>query len=447
MHALRTLIATLRGAALCPAIVAAMAFGIGADAAIAAPTALTFTYKHHIFTVYPAKHPEWKQPRKQWFYQGMPAVPPARLLTCGTEPIDAPGWTNEVVVDWNTDAIQRTLEREIGSKFNRDPGSVVIAKSASGTIVFDGKGLPGRKVDVVRGAALVHAAMEQNISTVVLPVIETPAGVRVEDEELRQQGIREVVTVGESVFAGSPKNRRHNIAVGVAKFNGHLIPQGSVFSFVETLGPVNAATGYVKELVIQGAQTLPDYGGGLCQVSSTAYRGPWEYGMPIVQRKNHSYAVTYYSPQGTDATIYPPSVDMKFLNDTPGALLMQSFTDDEDRAFFIYYGTKDSRKSEVFGPFISDRVSAPKDERVEYSTDRNKVQVGEKKKVGDRHDGMKVMWYRSLQPEQATGATLESFFSLYETRQLYYLIGVESGDNRLATGGDLSDEPSWLPSR
>jgi vancomycin resistance protein YoaR len=169
--------------------------------------------------------------------------------------------------------------------------------------------------------------------------------------------------------------------------------------------------------------------------------------MPIVQRKNHSYAVTYYSPQGTDATIYPPSVDMKFLNDTPGALLMQSFTDDEDRAFFIYYGTKDSRKSEVFGPFISDRVSAPKDERVEYSTDRNKVQVGEKKKVGDRHDGMKVMWYRSLQPEQATGATLESFFSLYETRQLYYLIGVESGDNRLATGGDLSDEPSWLPSR
>lgn len=447
MHALRIAIAPFRTLFLWVALLAAVMALYAPATAHAAPTALTFTYRHHIFTVYPAKHPEWKQPRKQWYYQGMPAVPPARLLTCGKQPEDAADWTYDTVVGWSTDAIARTLEREIGAKFNRDAGSVVIRRNASGSIVFDGVGLPGRRIDTVRAAALVTMALEQGVAAIAMPVVETEAIVQVDDETLRQQGIREVVTVGESVFAGSPKNRRHNIAVGVATFNGHLIPQGAVFSFVEILGPVNAAAGYVKELVIQGAQTLPDYGGGLCQVSSTAYRGPWEYGMPILQRKNHSYAVTYYSPQGTDATIYPPNVDMKFLNDTPGALLIQALTDDKDRAFFIYYGTKDARASEVFGPFVSDRVSAPKTERVEYSTDRSKVQVGEKKKVGDRHDGMKVMWYRSLQREQATGATLERFFSSYDTRQLYYLIGVEEGDSRLATGGDLSEEPSWLPNR
>ncbi|HRH93038.1 MAG TPA: VanW family protein, partial [Candidatus Peribacteria bacterium] len=316
-----------------------------------------------------------------------------------------------------------------------------IWRNESGSVVFDGKGLPGRRMDVERAAALTREALEKSIATIVLPVTETQPAITVDDDDLRTLGIREVVTVGESVFTGSPKNRRQNIAVGVSKFNGHLIPQGSVFSFDEVLGPVNATTGYVKELVIQGDQTIPDYGGGLCQVSSTAYRGPWEYGLPIVQRKNHSYAVTYYSPQGTDATIYPPNVDMKFLNDTPGALLMQTFTDELDRAFFIYYGTHDDRRSEVFGPFISNRVLASRDEKTQYSAD---LAPGERKKVGERHDGLDAMWYRTVQMP-GSGATTESYFSHYEARQLFYLVGTPSGAN--TTSGDLSEPPSWLPSR
>jgi vancomycin resistance protein YoaR len=318
---------------------------------------------------------------------------------------------------------------------------VRITRNASGSVVFEGQGLPGRHIDLARAAALTREALNKDIVTVVLPITETQPVVVVDDEELRAQGIMEVVTVGESVFSGSPKNRRHNIAVGVGKFNGHLIPQGSVFSFNEVLGPVTAATGYLKELVIQGDQTIPDFGGGLCQVSSTAYRGPWEYGMPIVQRKNHSYAVTYYSPQGTDATIYPPNVDMKFLNNTPGALLMQTFTDEHDRAFFIYYGTHDDRKSEVFGPFISNRVAASREEKIQYSAE---LAPGERKKVGERHDGLDAMWYRSVQMP-GSGSVLESYFSHYEARQLFYLIGTPADAN--TTSGDLSDEPSWLPNR
>lgn len=408
---------------------------------LAAPNALLFTYDHHLFTIYPKAHPDWSQPQKQWYFEGIPATPPARLLTCGTAPISAPGWTYQEVNDWNLDAITRTLEKEIGTKFNREPGNVRIARNASGSVVFEGQGLPGRSIDLARAAALTREALNKDIVTVVLPVTETQPVIVVDDEELRTQGITEVVTVGESVFSGSPKNRRHNIAVGVSKFNGHLIPQGSVFSFNEVLGPVNAATGYLKELVIQGDQTIPDFGGGLCQVSSTAYRGPWEYGMPIVQRKNHSYAVTYYSPQGTDATIYPPNVDMKFLNNTPGALLMQTFTDEHDRAFFIYYGTHDDRKSEVFGPFISNRVTASREEKTQYSAE---LAPGERKKVGERHDGLDAMWYRNVQMP-GSGGVLESYFSHYEARQLFYLIGTPADAN--TTSGDLSDEPSWLPNR
>ena len=408
----------------------------------AAPLAITYTFGHHLFTISVSAHPEWRLPTERWFYEGIEAIPPARFLSCGKTYIVESGWTNEQGTEWNEDAISATIEQDISSKLNRDAGSVTIRRSASGTIHFDGAGLTGRTVDILLAAALTKTALEQNISIIELPVMQAEPQVSVLDPELIRMGIQEVVTIGESVFAKSPVNRRHNIGVGVSKFNGHLIKQGSVFSFDQVLGPVNEKTGYQKELVIQGDTTIPDYGGGLCQVSSTAYRGPWEYGMPILQRKNHSYAVSYYSPQGTDATIYPPNVDMKFLNDTPGALLMQTFTDEHDRAFFIYYGTKDDRHTEVFGPYISDKKEAPTQERTVFTTD---IPVGEKRKAGERHDGMSAVWYRRIQ-KAGSGSTLEHFFSLYEARPLTYQIGVTKEDMASRTSGALSDDPSWLPS-
>ena len=126
-----------------------------------------------------------------------------------------------------------------------------------------------------------------------------------------------------------------------------------------------------------GEHTLPEYGGGLCQVSTTAYRGVWEYGFPITGRRNHSFAVSYYAPHGTDATIYPPHTDMKFLNDSPGALLLQTYHEN-DRAYFIYYGTKDDRTAEVIGPYTWDFRPPPPD-RTDYTTEdpcRNQPQGG-----------------------------------------------------------------------
>lgn len=424
-------------------------FGIGVGLFLcsapvyAAPANITYTYGHHLISVSVTLHPEWRQTKRVWFFRGTEAIPPARFKTCGDDEVVEAGWTWEESAEWDAGAIEHTIQTEVSAKLNRPAGSVVISRNATGSIVFEGIGLTGRKVDTTLAASLTLHALENDIGLVNLPVQEFQPTIEVQDKELRDMGIKEVVTIGESVFAGSPVNRRHNIGVGLAKFNGHLIPQGSIFSFVEILGPVTAATGYRKELVINGATTLPDFGGGLCQVSSTAYRGPWEYGMPILQRKNHSYAVSYYSPQGTDATIYPPSVDIKFKNDTPGALLIQTVADEKSRAFFIYYGTKDARKSEVFGPYIFDRVAAPKEEKISYTTE---IPVGEKRKAGERHDGMKAIWYRSV-TMAGTGAVMERFYSVYEARPLYWQYGVTADEILSRTSGERNEMPSWLPSK
>ncbi len=156
-------------------------------------------------------------------------------------------------------------------------------------------------------------------------------------------GINELVGYGESSFKGSPKNRVHNIKVGLTKFKGSIVKPEEEFSFNKILGPVEAEQGFLPELVIKRTGTVPELGGGLCQVSSTVFRTAMNSGLPITQRKNHSFAVQYYAPQGTDATIYPGVIDLKFKNDTPAHILVWAYIKDNAALVFEFWGTKDSR--------------------------------------------------------------------------------------------------------
>jgi len=171
-------------------------------------------------------------------------------------------------------------------------------------------------------------------------------------------GIKELVGRGVSNFARSPKNRRTNIKVGVQKMSGIIIKPGEEFSFNDNLGPVEKEFGFVPELVIKATGTIPELGGGLCQVSSTTFRAAMDAGLPINQRRNHAYAVQYYAPQGTDATIYPGVVDLKFTNDTPASILVWPHFRGEDDLIFDFYGTKDDRKVVLETPIQWDKKSS-----------------------------------------------------------------------------------------
>jgi vancomycin resistance protein YoaR len=407
----------------------------------AAPPSITYRNDHFLFPVITKNYPEWQIKKEVWQYKGMDIAPPAELLVDGDALPELPaGITKTSSVTWNRGAIRDDLESLL-QPLERDPGNVVISRTGSGKVTFEGVGLPGRHVDLDLTVTLTIEALEQGIPEIRLPIIETQPHITVTDPKLAAAGIQEVVTVGESNFDRSPANRRHNIATGLAKFNGHLIPKGSIFSFDQVLGRVDNTTGYLKELVIKGNRTEPDYGGGLCQVSSTAYRGVWEYGFPITQRKNHSYAVNHYSPQGTDATVYPPSVDMKFTNDSPGDLLIQTYSE-HDLAYFIYYGTKDGRDSEVIGPYTWDHTSPPAD-RYEKTAE---IPAGTTKKLGERVPGMKTLWVRVTEHDDGT-KKMEPVYSTYEARPLYYLVGVAPSElPATATDGTASSSSAGAAS-
>ncbi len=214
----------------------------------------------------------------------------------------------------------------------------------------------GMEVDIYQSSLNASAALATGKNSSELTVYQTPPETSL--TQTNNLGINQLIGEGVSSFAGSPNNRRHNIAAGIEKFKGLLIVPGATFSFDDNLGAVTAEAGFLPELVIKGSEgTIPELGGGLCQVSTTTFRAAMHTGLPITERRNHAYAVQYYSPQGTDATIYPGSADLRFINDTPGTILIWPYEKDKNTLVFDFYGTDDGRQVTLERPVVYDRQS------------------------------------------------------------------------------------------
>lgn len=215
----------------------------------------------------------------------------------------------------------------------------------------------GFEIDTEKSSENISKSFGENPFAKDISLETTALKPDVTSTDLDKYGIKELVGQGVSNFRGSPKNRIHNIGVGAKKFNGVLVKPGEEFSFIKTLGPVDKSTGYLPELVIKVDKTIPEYGGGMCQVSTTAFRAALNSGLKITARTNHAYPVQYYAPQGLDATVYIPNPDLKFMNDTPNYILIQTRIEGT-QLFFDFFGTSDGRETKIVGPFVTSRGEA-----------------------------------------------------------------------------------------
>lgn len=241
-------------------------------------------------------------------------------------------------------------------------------------------GRPGYILNQVLSAELISQDILNKKDKIVLRVDE--AGPVSPSEDINNLGIKELVGEGISNFSGSPKNRQANIKLGAEKLHGLLIKPDQEFSLIEAIGPVDEETGFLPELVIKGDRTVPEYGGGLCQIGTTMFRLSLNAGLPITERAPHSYRVVYYEPAGMDATIYNPHPDLRFINDTGHYLLLQTEVDGDDLKF-RFYGTSDGRRVETTAPVISQIVPPGPVQFIETE----ELAPGEKKRIESSHAG------------------------------------------------------------
>ncbi len=243
----------------------------------------------------------------------------------------------------------RPFVTSVAVRANREPKNAVFGEDENKNVIAVVPSEEGIVLDEDQSVDAIASALESKESLAVLPAKKTAPAIQSSDIE--RLGLRELLSEGVTDFAGSPANRVFNIKRALRQYQGLLIAPGEKFSFVENLGEVDGANGYLPELVIKYNKTEPEFGGGICQVSTTVFRAAINAGLKVVGRKNHAYPVSYYKPYGMDATIYIPNPDLSFINNTPNHILIQAKIDGT-KLTFRFYGTKDGRTVSIDGPYI-----------------------------------------------------------------------------------------------
>jgi vancomycin resistance protein YoaR len=217
-----------------------------------------------------------------------------------------------------------------------------------------------------------------------------------------------------------------NIALAASRFDGVIIPPNGIFSFNEYLGDVTKEAGFNESLIIQGNRTSVGLGGGVCQVSTTAFRAAFFGGFEIVERWAHGYRVGWYeinSKPGLDATVYSPNLDFKFRNDTDYYMLIQTESDlVEGTVTFRFYSTNTGREVIVSEPETTNLV---KHGPPLYEPDPS-LPKGATKQVDWAVDGLDVRVKRSVQQGDQV-LHEDEIFSHYAPWRAVYKVGPNPG--------------------
>lgn len=281
---------------------------------------------------------------------------------------------------------------------------------------FEG-GQVGKRINLAASLEAIEERLDDG-SFGLIPLIVDITPSADSDPIAEELGIRELLGYGTSNFAGSPKNRRKNIANGVKLLYGWIIKPGEEFGLLEHLKPFDDSNGYLQELVIKGKRTVPEYGGGLCQIGTTTFRATMGAGLPVTMRQNHSYRVRYYEPAGTDATMYDPAPDYRFLNDTANHVLLITRIVGDNILRFEFWGTRDGRVQKQSKVKLWDETPPPAPKLIETS----ELAEGVKKCFEVGHPGAKTSFtYTITYPDGR--AEEKEFRSVYKPWQEQCLIG------------------------
>ena len=191
-------------------------------------------------------------------------------------------------------------------------------------------------------------------------------------------------------FKSSNSNRSTNIRLCASKINGVVLMPGETFSFNSTVGKRTPEAGYKEAPAYLNGKTIMDYGGGICQVSSTLYNAVLYSNLEITERYNHGYQPSYVK-SGLDATVSWGGPDFKFTNNRNYPIKIM--TDTSNKILNIYiYGLKTENDYTV-------KLEARYLSTIYYSTTYQKdssLAPGETRTIQSGSNGCKTATYKYL---------------------------------------------------
>jgi vancomycin resistance protein YoaR len=163
--------------------------------------------------------------------------------------------------------------------------------------------------------------------------------------------------------------------------------------------------------VIINGELQNGLGGGTCQVSTTVFNAAYEGGLPITARTNHALYISHY-PQGRDATVNYPDLDLKFVNDTGHWLLLRTFVSANSLTVNLYGTPQHRRVVSETAPLVTtgsvpEKITKDPNlfvgERVVDETGSAPLSTSVNRKVYDENDKLLYdnTWYSSYVGEKS----------------------------------------------
>ncbi len=324
----------------------------------------------------------------------------------------------------NKDGIYYDLNEELIKKLTYELREIVDNKPRARVTKFEGDKVLAFEINQ-EGSVLDEANFRKNIRRKLFSEeysMELPSVKIGNNFPKESYGINHLIGMGKSTYFNSIDSRVHNLALAAEKINGTLIAPGEEFSFLQTVGPISSSTGFQTAYIISEGRTVLGEGGGVCQTSTTLFRAALNSGLPITSRYPHAYRVSYYEQDtkvGFDASVFYPSLDFKFRNDTGHYVLIQTEVDRKNYAMSFYlFGTKDGRKIEITEPKLYGYIPTP---AAEYVEDKS-LRPGEIKQIDFPASGITSEFERTVTKD---GAQLykDVYKSTYSPWKAIYLKG------------------------
>ncbi|SEE97285.1 VanW family protein [Ruania alba] len=192
-----------------------------------------------------------------------------------------------------------------------------------------------RIVPAVTGTGLDPDALAEAVATSAVATDEEGRTAAVEltqtdpefsTEDAEALGVTEVIGTFRTPYPYDPV-RTANLRAGTGHINGTLVMPGEQFSLLDALRPISTANGYTVSGVVVNGFHSEAIGGGLSQVATTSFNAAYESGFTDITHQPHSRWFDRY-PMGREATIFDPSIDMVFENNTGYGVLIQSYVTD-----------------------------------------------------------------------------------------------------------------------
>lgn len=248
-------------------------------------------------------------------------------------------------VDFDRTELARFLRERFTGEVNRMPVNANV-QFYNGKLSATSKDRDGKTLKASEFADLVAVSFLGNHERVDVPVVTTPAKVR--EDNLDSLGIKDrLCRVDSNYTSDVGTNRAHNVEVGIRLINNIIIAPGDEFSFNRAVGSIEANPDFQGGTGIVAGVIQDEFGGGICQVTTTAFRAGIMAGLPITAWDPHTYRLLGYERDGWgpgfDASIFQPDwqdpkdwSDLRFSNNTGNFILISSWADGGIHVVEIY---------------------------------------------------------------------------------------------------------------